>query len=160
MEIYKLDYVSPIGMMELVATQTAVQSILFVEREKVLFEANDHTPDVLTWCYREIDDYFKRKRRAFTFPVTVEGTMFQRDVWHTLTTIPYAETTSYRELAVKLGRDRAVRAVGSANGRNRLTIVVPCHRVIGSNGTLTGYAGGLWRKEWLLRHEQESHVRA
>jgi len=160
MEIYKLDYVSPIGMMELVATQTAVQSILFVEREKVLFEANDHTPDVLTWCYREIDDYFKRKRRAFTFPVTVEGTMFQRDVWHTLTTIPYAETTSYRELAVKLGRDRAVRAVGSANGRNRLSIVVPCHRVIGSNGTLTGYAGGLWRKEWLLRHEQESHVRA
>ncbi|MCT4784510.1 MULTISPECIES: methylated-DNA--[protein]-cysteine S-methyltransferase [Exiguobacterium] len=160
MEIYKLDYVSPIGMMELVATQTAVQSILFVEREEVLFEANDHTPDVLTWCYREIDDYFKGKRRAFTFPVTVEGTMFQRDVWHTLTTIPYAETTSYRELAVKLGRDRAVRAVGSANGRNRLSIVVPCHRVIGSNGTLTGYAGGLWRKEWLLRHEQESRVRA
>ena len=160
MEIYKLDYVSPIGMMELVATQTAVQSILFVEREEVLFEANDHTPDVLTWCYREIDDYFKGKRRAFTFPVTVEGTMFQRDVWHTLTTIPYAETTSYRELAVKLGRDRAVRAVGSANGRNRLSIVVPCHRVIGSNGTLTGYAGGLWRKEWLLRHERESRVRA
>lgn len=160
MEMYKLDYMSPIGMMELVATQATVESILFVERDEVLFEVNAHTPDVLKWCYREIDDYFKKNRRTFTFPVTMAGTTFQRDVWQALTIIPYAETMSYRELARHIGRERAMRAVGSANGRNRLTIVVPCHRVIGSNGTLTGYAGGLWRKEWLLHHEQESHVRA
>lgn len=154
MEMYRLDYVSPIGILEIVGTEMAIRSILFVERDDVCFEADKTTPDVLTMCYREIDEYFNGRRQTFTFPYEVEGTPFQQDVWQTLATIPYAVTASYRELAVKLGRDRAVRAVGSANGRNRLSIVIPCHRVIGSNGTLTGYAGGLWRKEWLLRHEQ------
>lgn len=154
MEMYRLDYVSPIGILELVGTETAIHSILFVEREDVRFEVNEMTPDVLNTCYREIDEYFNGRRQSFTFPYEVEGTVFQQDVWQALVMIPYAETTSYRELAVKLGRDRAVRAVGSANGRNRLSIVIPCHRVIGSNGMLTGYAGGLWRKEWLLRHEK------
>lgn len=154
METYRLDYVSPIGMIEIVSTETAIQSILFIERENVQFETDDATPYVLNTCYREIEEYFNGRRQSFTFPYEVQGTVFQQDVWQALAKIPYAETTSYRELAVTLGRDRAVRAVGSANGRNRLSIVIPCHRVIGSNGTLTGYAGGLWRKEWLLRHEQ------
>ncbi|WP_114165052.1 methylated-DNA--[protein]-cysteine S-methyltransferase [Exiguobacterium sp. TNDT2] len=154
METYRLDYVSPIGILEIVGTETAIRSILFVERDEVHFEADETTPDVLKTCYREIEEYFNGRRQSFTFPYEVQGTVFQQDVWQALVMIPYAETTSYRELAVTLGRDRAVRAVGSANGRNRLSIVFPCHRVIGSNGTLTGYAGGLWRKEWLLRHEQ------
>lgn len=154
METYRLDYVSPIGILEIVGTETAIQSILFVEREDVQFETDEGTPEVLNTCYREIDEYFQGRRRSFTFSYEVEGTVFQQGVWQALVMIPYAETTSYRALAVTLGRERAVRAVGSANGRNRLSIVIPCHRVIGSNGTLTGYAGGLWRKEWLLRHEQ------
>lgn len=155
METYRLDYVSPIGILEIVGTETAIRSILFVERDDVRFETDEMTPDVLKTCHREIEEYFNGRRQTFTFLYEVEGTPFQQDVWRQLATIPYAETTSYRELAMKLGRDRAVRAVGSANGRNRLSIVIPCHRVIGSNGTLTGYAGGLWRKEWLLRHEQK-----
>lgn len=154
MEMYRLDYVSPIGVLEIVGTGTAIRSILFVERDEICYEADEMTPDVLNTCYLEIDEYFNGRRHAFTFPYEVEGTVFQQDVWQALVMIPYAKTTSYRELAMTLGRDRAVRAVGSANGRNRLSIVIPCHRVIGSNGTLTGYAGGLWRKEWLLRHEQ------
>lgn len=154
METYRLDYVSPIGILEIVGTEMAIRSILFVERTDVCYEAGETTPDVLNTCYREIEEYFNGRRQSFTFPYEVMGTVFQQDVWQALVMIPYAETTSYRELAVTLGRDRAVRAVGSANGRNRLSIVIPCHRVIGSNGTLTGYAGGLWRKEWLLRHEQ------
>ncbi|KAB2860920.1 MAG: methylated-DNA--[protein]-cysteine S-methyltransferase [Exiguobacterium chiriqhucha] len=154
METYRLDYVSPIGILEIVGTEMAIRSILFVERTDVCFEADETTPDVLNTCYREIEEYFNGRRQSFTFPYEVMGTVFQQDVWQALVMIPYGETTSYRELAMTLGRDRAVRAVGSANGRNRLSIVLPCHRVIGSNGTLTGYAGGLWRKEWLLRHEQ------
>lgn len=156
METYKLDYVSPIGILELVGTATAIRSMMFVDRADVRCDGEGTTPDVLKWCQRELAEYFNGTRQTFTFPYEVEGTMFQQDVWQALATIPYAETISYRELAVKLGRDRAVRAVGSANGRNRLSIVIPCHRVIGSNGTLTGYAGGLWRKDWLLRHEQAS----
>ncbi len=82
---------------------------------------------------------------------------FKKNVWNALTNIVYGETASYKDIAVSIGNEKAVRAVGSANGKNKLSIVVPCHRIIGSNGTLTGYEGGLWRKEWLLQHEN-SHL--
>jgi methylated-DNA-[protein]-cysteine S-methyltransferase len=114
---------------------------------------------VLIECERQLDEYFKGKRRTFTFPYQLDGTIFQKKVWEGLTEISYAKTSTYKEIAVSIGNEKAVRGVGSANGRNRLSIVVPCHRVIGSNGKLTGYAGGLWRKEWLLRHERSLRER-
>ncbi|WP_214778662.1 methylated-DNA--[protein]-cysteine S-methyltransferase [Exiguobacterium sp. s22] len=154
METYKLEMKTPIGVIEIVGTEEVIQSILFVERDEVHLPDQD-VPGVLRQCRDELDAYFRGERMTFTFPTEQMGTTFQLEVWGSLQTIPYAETASYRELAERVQRPTAVRAVGATNGRNKLSIVVPCHRVIGSNGKLTGYAGGLWRKEWLLHHEKQ-----
>lgn len=114
-------------------------------------EAN--LPPALQQAVSELNDYFSAKRTEFTFKLNPSGTDFQKKVWNELLKIPFGTTTSYLALSKKLGDVKAIRAVASANGRNPLWIVVPCHRVIGSNGSLTGYAGGLWRKQWLLDHE-------
>ncbi|GGL51337.1 methylated-DNA--[protein]-cysteine S-methyltransferase [Sporolactobacillus putidus] len=151
---YKLDYESPIGVMELISTEDAVCSITFSERTKPLNLRKKDTPAVLTDCYKELDEYFKGTRRKFSVPFLFEGTDFQKKVWTALTKIPYAETCSYKDIAASIGNEKAVRAVGMTNGKNKISIIVPCHRVIGANGKLTGYAGGLWRKEWLLEHER------
>ncbi|MCT6924194.1 methylated-DNA--[protein]-cysteine S-methyltransferase [Metasolibacillus sp.] len=148
---YKLYYKSPLGTLEIVGTAQAIFSIVFVEKENIV---EDEVPPVLSECYNQLDEYFKGERQEFTVPYYFEGTDFQKRVWGALTDVPYAQTVSYKDIAVATGYDKAVRAVGSANGKNKLSIIVPCHRIIGSNGTLTGYAGGLWRKEWLLQHEQ------
>ncbi len=102
----------------------------------------------------QLSAYFAGSLHAFDLPLAVGGTPFQREVWAALATIPYGETWSYAKLAAEIGRPRAVRAVGLANGRNPVSIVMPCHRVVGSNGSLTGYGGGLAAKEWLLAHER------
>lgn len=104
-------------------------------------------------CARELQEYFDGTRNEFTFSCDQPGTDFQKRVWDELTKIPHGRTISYHELAVRLGDPKCIRAAGTANGKNNLAIVVPCHRVIGSDGSLTGYAGGLEKKEWLLRHE-------
>ena len=101
----------------------------------------------------QLEAYFAGRLTTFDLPLGAEGTDFQRSVWHELSRIPYGTIASYGEIARRVGRPTGSRAVGAANGRNPIAIVVPCHRVIGANGTLTGYAGGLWRKEWLLAHE-------
>lgn len=152
--INKLDYQSPIGIIEIIGNHEAIHSILFSEKDKPENFLHADTPQVLQECYQQLDEYFKGKRREFSFPYQVEGTDFQRNVWKALTDIPYAETGSYKDIAVSIGNEKAIRAVGSANGKNKLSIVIPCHRIIGSNGKLTGYAGGLWRKQWLLEHEK------
>ncbi|KAA0546069.1 methylated-DNA--[protein]-cysteine S-methyltransferase [Bacillus sp. BGMRC 2118] len=154
MELYKVDYASPIGIIEIIGTHEAIESILFVEGEVPVNHLTEHTPSVLRECYEQLDEYFKGERINFTFPYAMNGTNFQKSVWKSLTTIPYAQTGSYKDIAIKIGNEKAIRAVGSANGKNKISIAVPCHRIIGSNGTLTGYAGGLWRKEWLLNHEK------
>ncbi|WP_214742473.1 methylated-DNA--[protein]-cysteine S-methyltransferase [Exiguobacterium sp. s48] len=154
METYKLEMKTPIGVIEIVGTDEVIQSILFVERDEVYLPDQD-VPGVLRQCRDELDAYFRGERMTFTFPTEQMGTTFQLEVWDALQTIPYAETASYRELAERVQRPTAVRAVGATNGRNQLSIVVPCHRVIGSSGKLIGYAGGLWRKEWLLHHEKQ-----
>lgn len=128
-------------------------SIMFSEREQTENFVKDETPKVLVDCFNQLDEYFKGLRHEFTFPYIFEGTRFQKTVWNALTKIPYAKTGSYKDIAVSIGNEKAIRAVGSANGKNKLNIVIPCHRIIGSNGKLTGYRGGLWRKEWLLKHE-------
>ncbi|MEG9298367.1 methylated-DNA--[protein]-cysteine S-methyltransferase [Mangrovibacillus sp. Mu-81] len=150
-KLYKQLYQSPIGTIEILGTDEHITSILFVDEE---YQANDECPRVLEDCKVQLDEYFQGKRSEFTFSYLFGGTDFQKKVWGALTEIPYAETASYKEIALSIGNDRSSRGVGSANGKNRLSIVIPCHRVIGSNGKLTGYAGGLWRKEWLLRHER------
>ncbi|TCJ19191.1 methylated-DNA--[protein]-cysteine S-methyltransferase [Flaviaesturariibacter flavus] len=108
---------------------------------------------VMRSCRLQLGEYFAGTRRHFDFPMRQDGTGFQQRVWEALCTIPFGKTTSYRDLSKQLGDVKAIRAVGTANGRNRLAIVVPCHRVIGSDQSLTGYAGGLHRKRWLLEHE-------
>ncbi|MFP9097493.1 methylated-DNA--[protein]-cysteine S-methyltransferase [Flavobacterium sp. RHBU_24] len=114
---------------------------------------SDAVPEILYPAARELTEYFEGRRRNFTFTMNPHGTDFQKKVWQALLQIPFGSTTSYQELSIKLGDVKAIRAVASANGKNPLWIVVPCHRVIGSDGSLTGYAGGLWRKKWLLEHE-------
>lgn len=153
-KLYEVDYQSPIGIMEIVGTEQGILSVLFTEREEILHQPQPDMPEVLNDCLQELDEYFKGERMNFTVPYISEGTEFQDKVWSALTTVGYAETASYRDIAVKVGSEKAVRAVGNANSKNKLTIIVPCHRVIGTNGKLTGYAGTLTRKEWLLKHEQ------
>jgi methylated-DNA-[protein]-cysteine S-methyltransferase len=113
----------------------------------------DATAGPLPEAVRQLEEYFAGNRRNFDLPLHLNGTEFQRRVWRALTEIPYGETWSYGELAKRIGNPNASRAVGLANGRNPIAILVPCHRVIGADGSLTGYGGGLQRKQWLLAHE-------
>ena len=116
-------------------------------------EISTKIPEELKEAVLQLQDYFDGKRTTFTFPLNPSGTDFQKKVWDELLHIPFGKTCSYLDLSKKLGDVKAIRAVASANGKNPLWIVIPCHRVIGSDGSLTGYAGGLWRKKWLLEHE-------
>ena len=111
-------------------------------------------PSVLYRCARQLEEYFLNQRRTFDLPLHPQGTSFQRAVWQMLAEVPYGKTMSYMELTRRLGDEKAIRAVAAANGKNPIWIIIPCHRIIGSNGDLTGYAGGLGRKKWLLEHEQ------
>lgn len=110
-------------------------------------------PDELQEAVTQLQEYFNGSREHFSFTINPQGTHFQKKVWQALLQIPFGKTTSYQELSIQLGDVKAIRAVAAANGKNPLWVVVPCHRVIGSDGSLTGYAGGLWRKKWLLEHE-------
>lgn len=110
-------------------------------------------PEELQECVTQLQEYFEGKRQEFSLKLNLQGTAFQKQVWEALHTIPFGKTCSYLELSKQLGDVKAIRAVANANGKNPIWIVVPCHRVIGSDGSLTGYAGGLHRKQWLLEHE-------
>ena len=153
-ELHQLDLQSPVGIIEITGDADGIDSILFTERTEPLHLLHAETPQPLQQCALQLDEYFKGERMEFTLPLRSAGTAFQQQVWQALMEVDYAKTASYKDIAVLIGKDKAVRAVGSANSKNKLTIVVPCHRVIGSNGKLTGYAGSLERKEWLLQHER------
>lgn len=148
-------YRSPIGLIEIVGSDQGVSSLVFVTQG----EPSEIVPENLRECVSQLDEYFDCARREFTFKLDLRGTEFQKRVWHELLKIPYGKTISYRDIAMALGDRNALRAVGHANGQNPISIIVPCHRVIGSNGSLTGYGGGLWRKEWLLNFEGALNVR-
>jgi methylated-DNA-[protein]-cysteine S-methyltransferase len=150
-KVFKTYYSSPIGMIEISGTEDGITSIIFAEGEVT----TDRIPEVLKDAYSQLDEYFMGKRRVFDLKLSPSGTEFQRKVWSELMNIPCGETLTYKDIANNLGNSNAVRAVGNANGKNPISIVVPCHRVIGSNGKLTGYAGGLERKAWLLKHEKD-----
>lgn len=151
-----LDIESPLGTIRLVAGGGALAGIYLETqpRDTAGDGPEDRTDPVLAGAARQLAEYFAGSRRAFALPLTARGTAFQRAVWSALAAIPFGETRTYGELAEALGRPSAVRAVGGANARNPLSIVVPCHRVVGGDGSLTGYAGGLAAKEWLLAHER------
>ncbi|MDN4077835.1 methylated-DNA--[protein]-cysteine S-methyltransferase [Paenibacillus polymyxa] len=154
-KLYVLNYVSPIGEIEIRGTNEAVYSIMFSNRNEPLTMLTEEAPiQVLEECASQLDEYFKGERFEFSFPYAFEGTDFQQKVWNALVTVGYGTTTAYKDIALAIGNEKAIRAVGSANGKNKLSIVIPCHRIVGSNQKLTGYAGGLWRKEWLLQHEK------
>lgn len=158
MKRFKLDYQSPIGMIEIEGNTEAIEGINFAEREELIHAPQQDTPTVLLECLKQIHEYFIGERCEFSFSYVFKGTDFQQAVWHALPNIGYGETASYKDIAVAIHKEKAVRAVGSANGKNTISIVVPCHRIIGSNGSLTGYGGGIWRKKWLLQHEQSHHL--
>lgn len=151
--IYKTYYQSEIGIIEITGTEEGIISILYVDEVDDL-DTEEKISECLKGCYVQIDEYFTGKRKEFSLNLLPSGTDFQLKVWESLREISYGKTVSYKDIADSIGNTKAVRAVGSANGKNKISIVIPCHRVIGSNGTLTGYAGGLWRKKWLLEHEE------
>ena len=150
-KVHRALYDSPIGCIEITGTEQGILSVDFLDTP---CKASSSIPDCLTSCVRQIAEYFKGTRREFTLDLVLQGTAFQRRVWGALRRIPYGQTASYRDIARAIGNEKAVRAVGNANGRNRIPIIIPCHRVIGSSGDLVGFASGLWRKEWLLNHEK------
>lgn len=150
---------SPIGRLELHARGDELGGVFFAEtRERPRLAAaptDGPWPEVLTACQQQLQEYFEGKRQVFNLPLCMQGTDFQKEIWHLLLDIPYGHTVSYLDLSRKYGDEKAIRAVGAANGANPLSIIVPCHRVIGTDGKLIGYGGDVWRKEWLLRHETQ-----
>ncbi len=152
-------YQSPIGVLEIRCTGSAISEVLFVNAWKGA-KINEHDINfvkpvsaILKSCTRQLDEYFAGTRTEFSIHTAQVGTAFQQTVWSELARIPYGRTISYHELSKRIGNTKAIRAVGSANGNNNICIIIPCHRVIGSNGDLVGYGGDLWRKKWLLEHE-------
>ncbi len=148
---------TPIGVLRLVCEDEHLTRIEFENQYSDDGEQESADP-VLDDCARQLDDYFSGRRQQFALPLAPGGTPFQQSVWNELREIPYGESRSYREIARAIGNPAAVRAVGAANGRNPLPIVVPCHRVIGSDGRLTGFAGGLKAKSFLLKLEGQDHA--
>ncbi len=144
-------YYSPLGWLEIVGDERGLAMVAFVDTPAAA--ATTRSP-VLDEGITQLDEYFRGIRQHFSVAFAPEGTPFQRSVWQQLHTIPFGQTVTYHAIAAAIGLPSASRAVGHANMRNPLAILIPCHRVIGKNGSLTGYAGGMWRKEWLLRHER------
>ncbi len=148
---YQDSFETPLGKMQITANQHAVTSIHFVDTG-LKANANAITEN----AKQQLQEYFAGDRKTFDLPLEATGTDFQKRVWQALTNIDYGETGSYSDIANMINNPKAVRAVGAANGKNPMTIVVPCHRIIGLNGSLTGYASGTKRKAWLLNHESDS----
>jgi methylated-DNA-[protein]-cysteine S-methyltransferase len=151
MQTYKTYYKSPLGPIEIIGSSDSILTLDFVE---VMQPENGDLTFSVKECLKQLDEYFKGKRRNFFLNLQPAGTDFQKTVWRQLEEIPYGKTTSYGEIADVLGKPNASRAVGNANGKNPIAIIIPCHRVIGSDGSLTGYGGGLWRKRWLIGFER------
>ncbi|AUG56778.1 methylated-DNA--[protein]-cysteine S-methyltransferase [Acetivibrio saccincola] len=146
---------TPIGLLEIKGTKKEIVSVSFTDKKSKTSCLSEEVEK----CRKELKEYFEGKRHNFTCKIRLEGTDFQKKVWQELLNIGYGEVASYKEVACKIGKDNACRAVGNANNKNKISIIVPCHRVVGAGGELTGYAAGLWRKKWLLDHEKK-HINA
>ena len=151
MDAYKDIIKSPVGTLEIKATDRGIREIVFAEGPVT---GNSNLNEHIELCRSELDQYFSGDLKSFTVPLDIAGTEFQKLVWMTLRTIPYGETVYYLDVAEMIGDKNSLRAVGLANNKNNIPVIIPCHRVVGSDGKLVGYAGGLWRKQWLLNHEK------
>lgn len=150
-EVFRTYYMSEIGAIEIAGSREKITSVGFAEKPGPF---TDDIPECMKQCTRQLDEYFQGKRKEFRLPLLIRGTEFQKKVWAALLAIPYGVTRSYGDIAKNIGQIKAYRAVGGANNKNKIAIIIPCHRVIGSSGDLTGYASGIWRKKWLLEHEK------
>lgn len=140
---------SPLGLIEFKSTEAGIAHVIFCGEKTETTKPNKITD----LCKQQLTDYFSGKRKIFDLPLDPKGTEFQKIVWKCLSTIGFGQTVSYLDIAKMVNKPKGLQAVGGANGRNPISIIVPCHRVVGSNGSLTGYAGGIERKLWLLKHE-------
>lgn len=154
-ETFTTYYHSPVGLLKIAGTADYISEVSFHDVTQKNEGNKKHLPPLLIQCIEQLIQYFHGERRVFELPINQPGTAFQKEVWNELAVIPYGKTISYLELAIRTGDAKATRAVANANGKNNVAIIIPCHRVIGSNGELTGYAGGLWRKKWLLELEMK-----
>ena len=143
-------YKTPIGTAKIIGNKNGIQAVSVLDED---IETSSEVPECLQDCVKQLEEYFKGKRNSFDLKLNPKGTVFQKKVWDELLNIPFNTTRTYLEQSKSLGDVKAIRAVASANGKNPIWIIIPCHRVIGSDGSLTGYAGGIWRKKWLLAHE-------
>jgi len=146
-------YNTPIGVAKIIGNTDGIISVSVMDEKPPV---SKEIPVSLQECIRQLDEYFQEKRTGFDIKLNLQGTEFQKNVWNELQNIPYGKTITYLEQSKKMKSVKAIRAIASANGKNPIWIIIPCHRVIGSNGSLTGYAGGIWRKKWLLEHENPS----
>jgi methylated-DNA-[protein]-cysteine S-methyltransferase len=153
--LFVTSYDSPIGRIEIRGSEAGISGLEFVDPggARPRRKSASSLPAPLAEALEQIDEYFRSVRTAFSVALDLRGTDFQKRVWAKLLRVKFGRTTTYKDLAAAVGRPAATRAVGGANHRNPVSIIVPCHRVVGSDGRLTGYGGGLWRKDWLLRHE-------
>ncbi len=152
-ELFTTYYHSPVGLLKIAGSTDYISEVSFHDTTQKTVGNKKHLPPMLINCIEQLIQYFNGQKRQFELPLNQTGTPFQQEVWNNLITIPYGKTISYLELARKTGDNKATRAVANANGKNNIAIIVPCHRVIGSNKELVGYAGGLWRKKWSLELE-------
>ncbi len=153
MENYYSYYESPIGLIRIGGTENYITEVLFVDNKEQIHYGAPGVSDIIHHCTEQLIEFFQGKRKVFEIPIHQEGTPFQKKVWSELTEINFGKTISYLDLAKRMGDEKVIRAAASTNGKNKIGIIVPCHRVIGTNKNLVGYAGGLWRKKWLLQHE-------
>ncbi len=158
MEPFHTYYQSPLGIIRVSGTDEFISEMSFIDniqQPPPVPQLHQTMPSLLKEAIRQLDEYFQGQRRTFDFSLQQQGTEFQQKVWHELGSIGFGKTISYLDLAKRLGDPKVIRASAAANGKNNIAIVVPCHRVIGSKSDLVGYAGGLWRKKWLLEHENK-----
>jgi methylated-DNA-[protein]-cysteine S-methyltransferase len=152
-----MNFETPLGQMLAVADEECIIALDFIDSKNVWVDEigvrSVEENKILLELKKQLSEYFDGKRRDFDVKLNPNGTEFQKRVWNELLKIPFGKTKTYLEQAKLMNNEKGIRAIASANGKNKIAIVIPCHRVIGSNGSLTGYAGGLWRKKWLLEHE-------
>jgi methylated-DNA-[protein]-cysteine S-methyltransferase len=152
-DVYYTYYESPIGLIRIGGTDSHITEVLFIDEQDDVIHGEPGITEVIHQCTEELIEYFRGSRRTFDTPLYQTGTDYQEIVWKELQNIPYGKTISYQQLADSIGDSKATRAVANANGKNKIMILIPCHRVIGSDRSFTGYAGGIWRKKWLFQHE-------
>lgn len=143
-------YKTPVGTAKIVGDENGISAVTVIDDA---METSLEIPEVLQECVQQLTEYINGSRREFNLKLNPKGTDFQKKVWKELLLVPYGKTRTYLEQSKQLGDVKAIRAVASANGKNPIWLLIPCHRIIGSDGSLTGYAGGIWRKKWLLEHE-------